>query len=118
MKSLARSGGEILAATRDAYVERLDTSDLTPAQKAMLLRLAGLKESENAKAQTEIDVSDDDGVLDTANAKRMLKWLAEAVGRGLELSGGNETAKEIHVLLNLLLTSIKAEIYFETVIDA
>lgn len=117
MKSLARSGGEILAATRDAYVERLDSSDLTPAQKAMLLRLAGLKESENAKAQTEIDVSDDDGVLDTANAKRMLKWLAEAVGRGLELSGGNETAKEIHVLLNLLLTNM-AEIYIETAVDA
>lgn len=117
MKSLARSGGEILGAARDAYVERLDSSDLTPSQKAMLLRLAGLKDSENAKAQTEIDVSDDDGVLDAANAKRMLKWLAEAVGRGLELGGGNETAKEIHALLNLLLTNM-AEIYIETALDA
>lgn len=117
MKSLARSGGEILAAARDAYAERLDSSDLTPSQKAKLLRLAGLKDSENVKAQTEIEVSDDDGVLDAANAKRMLKWLAEAVGRGLEISGGNETAKEMHVLLNLLLTNM-AEIYIETALDA
>ena len=117
MKSLARSGSEILAAARDAYVDRLDSSDLTPAQKAMLLRLARLKDSENAEAQTEIEVSDEDGVLDVTNAKRMLKWLAEAVGRGLELSGGNETAKEIHVLLNILLTNM-ADIYIETALDA
>ncbi len=117
MKSLAKSGSEILAAARDAYVERLDSSDLAPAQKALLLRLAGLKDSENAKAQTEIEVTEEDGVLDAANAKRMLKWLAEAVGRGLELSGGNETAKEIHALLNLLLTNM-AEIYIETALDS
>lgn len=117
MKSLAKSGSEILAAARDAYVERLDSSDLSPAQKAMLLRLARLKDSESAKAQAEIEITDEDGVLDTANARRMLKWLAEAVGRGLELSGGNETAKEIHALLNLLLTNM-AEIYIETTLDA
>lgn len=117
MKSLAKSGSEILAAARDAYVERLDSSDLSPAQKAMLLRLARLKDSESAKAQAEIEITDEDGVLDTANARRMLKWLAEAVGRGLELSGSNETAKEIHTLLNLLLTNM-AEIYIETTLDA
>lgn len=117
MKSLAKSGSEILAAARDAYVERLDSSDLSPAQKAMLLRLARLKDSESAKAQAEIEITDEDGVLDTANATRMLKWLAEAVGRGLELSSGNETAKEIHALLNLLLTNM-AEIYIETALDA
>lgn len=117
MKSLAKSGSEILAAARDAYVERLDSSDLSPAQKAMLLRLARLKDSESAKAQAEIEITDEDGVLDTANARRMLKWLAEAVGRGLELSGGSETAKEIYALLNLLLTNM-AEIYIETTLDA
>lgn len=117
MKSLAKSGSEMLAAARDAYVERLDSSDLAPAQKAMLLRLAGLKDSENAKTQTEIDVTNEDGVLDPSNAKRMLKWLAEAVGRGLEVSGGNEPAREIHALLHLLLTNM-AEIYIETALDA
>lgn len=117
MKSLAKSGSEILASARDAYVERLDSSDLAPAQKAMLLRVAGLKDSENAKTQTEIEVSEQDGVLSTANAKRMLKWLAEAVGRGLELSGGSETTKDVSSLLNLLLTNM-GEIYLETSLDA
>ena len=117
MKSLAKSGSELLASAKDAYVERLDSSDLAPAQKAMLLRVAGLKDSETVKAQTEIDVGDQDGTLTTANAKRMLKWLAEAVGRGLELSRENEVAKDVSTLLNLLLTHM-GEIYLETALDA
>lgn len=117
MKSLAKSGSEMLASARDAYVERLDSSDLAPAQKAMLLRVAGLKDSDNAKVQTEIEVNEQDAVLSAANAKRMLKWLAEAVGRSLELSGGSETAKDVSALLNLLLTHM-GEIYLETALDA
>ena len=117
MKSLAKSGSEMLASARDAYVERLGSSDLAPAQKAMLLRVAGLKDSESAKTQTEIEVSEEDGILSTINAKRMLKWLAEAVGRGLELSGGNEIAKDVSAFLNLLLTNM-GEIYIETALDA
>ncbi|KAL8661072.1 MAG: hypothetical protein Q9202_005944 [Teloschistes flavicans] len=117
MKSLAKSGSEMLASARDAYIERLDSSDLAPAQKAMLLRVAGLKDAENAKVQTEIEVSNDDGVLSTATAKRMLKWLAEAVGRCLELNGGNETAKDVSALLQIL-TGNMSEIYLETALDA
>ncbi|KAK0511219.1 hypothetical protein JMJ35_006771 [Cladonia borealis] len=117
MKSLAKSGSEMLASARDAYVERLDSSDLAPAQKAMLLQVAGLKDTESAKTQTEIEVSERDGVLSVDNAKRMMKWLAEAVGRGLELSGGNETAKDVSALLNLLLSNM-GEIYVETALDS
>ena len=117
MKSLAKSGSEMLASARDAYVERLDSSDLAPAQKAMLLRVAGLKDSESAKTQTEIDVTEQDGVLSVDNSKRMLKWLAEAVGRGLELSGGNETPKDVSALLHLLLGNM-GEIYLETALDS
>lgn len=117
MKSLAKSGSEMLASARDAYVERLDSSDLAPAQKALLLRLAGLKDAESAKTQTEIEVDDQDGLLSAVTAKRMLKWLAETIGRGLELSGGNETTKEILALHNLLLTNM-GEIYIETALDA
>ena len=117
MKSLAKSGSEMLASARDAYVERLDSSDLAPAQKAMLLQVAGLKDTESAKTQTEIEVSERDGVLSVDNAKRMMKWLAEAVGRGLELSGGNETAKDVSALLNLLLANM-GEIYVETALDS
>ena len=117
MKSLAKSGGELLASARDAYVERLDSSDLAPAQKRRLLRLAGLKDADNAKTETEIEVSEEDGILKTTSAKRMLRWLAEAVGRGLELTGGHETAKDVSVLLALLLTNM-GEIYVETALDA
>ena len=117
MKSLAKSGSEMLASARDAYVERLDSSDLTPSQKARLRRVAGLKDSENAKTETEIEVSDEDGVLSSTNAKRMLKWLAEAVGRGLELNSGNETAKDVSILLGLLINNM-GEIYLETALDA
>ncbi|KAL8935583.1 MAG: hypothetical protein Q9216_005350, partial [Gyalolechia sp. 2 TL-2023] len=117
MKSLAKSGSEMLASARDAYVERLDSSDLAPAQKAMLLRVAGLKDAENAKAQTEIEVGEEDGILSTANAKRMLKWLAEAIGRGLELNGGNETAKDVSALHQILVANM-GEIYLETALDA
>lgn len=117
MKSLAKSGSEMLASARDAYVERLDSSELAPAQKSLLLRLAGLKDSENAKTQSEIEVTDEDGLLSVAVGKRMLKWLAETVGRGLELSGGNETAKDVYALHNLLVTNM-GEIYIETALDA
>lgn len=107
----------MLSSARDAFVEKLDSSDLAPAQKATFLRVAGLKDSENAKSQTEIEVTEQDGVLSIDNAKRMLKWLAEAVGRGLELSGGNETAKDVSALLNLLLSNM-GEIYVETALDS
>lgn len=117
MKSLAKSGSEILASARDAYVERLDSSDLAPAQKALLLRLAGLKDSDYARTQNDIEVSEEDGVLSSNVAKRMLKWLAEAVGRILDLSGGSETARDIYAMLNLLLNNM-GEIYIEAALDA
>ena len=117
IKSLAKSGSELLASARDAYVERLDSSDLAPAQKSMLLRVAGLKESASAKEQTEIEVSEEDGIMRVDNAKRMLKWLAEAVGRDLELSSSNETAKDMFALLQLLLNNM-GYIYLETALEA
>ena len=47
----------------------------------------------------------------------MLKWLAEAVGRGLELAGGHETPKDVRELLTLLISNL-GEIYLETELDA
>jgi hypothetical protein len=113
--SLAQRGKELAASARDAYMDRLDSTDLPVTQKAMLLRIAGLKEDHNEKK--EIETSDEDGKLSLPNAKRMLKWLAEGVGRGLELSPGNETPKDVQNLLNLLLTHM-GEIYLETALDA
>jgi hypothetical protein len=113
--SLAQRGKELAASARDAYMDRLDSTDLPATQKAMLIRIAGLKEDHNDKK--DIEVSDEDGRVSLPNAKRMLKWLAEGVGRGLELSPSNETPKDVQSLLNLLLTHM-GEIYLETALDA
>jgi hypothetical protein len=115
MASLAQQGNLLLASAKDAYMERLESSDLTPTQKAMMLRVAGIKDNNNNK--NDIEVSDEDGVLATANAKRMMTWLAESVRRTLELNSASETPKDVNILLNLLLTSM-AHVYVETALDA
>ncbi|KAJ9669288.1 Exocyst complex component 5 [Coniosporium apollinis] len=117
LASLGKRGREMIASARDAYMERLDSSDLPASQKAMLLRIAGLKDSDSDKSKGEIDVTEADGKLSLPNAKRMLKWLAEGVGRSLELGGGAETPKDVQALLSLLLTHM-GEIYLETALDA
>jgi hypothetical protein len=113
--SLAQRGRELAASTRDAYMERLDSTDLPPTQKAMLMRIAGLKEDQTEKK--DIETTEEDGRLSLPTAKRMLKWLAEGVGRGLELSPSNDTPKDVQNLLNLLLTHM-GEMYLETALDA
>lgn len=114
MASLAQQGSQLLATAKDAYIERLDSSELTPVQKAMMLRVAGVKANDN---KNEIEVSEDDGVLSVPNSKRMLKWLAEGVRRTLELGSGTDTPRDVSVLLNLLLTNM-GQVYIETALDA
>lgn len=99
---------------RDVYMERL-AADLPEQHKALLRRVAGLKDADSDKK--EIEVTEEDGKLSLTNAKRMLKWLAEGVGRGLEMSPSNETPKDVQNLLNLLLSNM-GEIYLETALDA
>ncbi|OJD32932.1 exocyst complex component sec10 [Diplodia corticola] len=112
--SLSQRGRELFASAKDAYMERLGSSDISTSQRSMMLQLAGLKEADSDK---EIEVSEEDGQLSLPNAKRMLKWLAEGVGRGLELGGGNETPKDVQAMLGLLLSHV-GEIYLETALDA
>jgi hypothetical protein len=114
MASLAQQGTQLLATAKDAYIERLDSSELTPTQKAMMLRVAGIKANDN---KNEIEVSEEDGILSVPNAKRMLRWLAEGVRRTLELGSGSDTPRDVAVLLNLLLTSM-GQVYVETALDA
>ena len=117
MASLAKSGTEFLASARDAYINRLDSSEYSPAQRRILLQLAGLRESTDSQKPSEVKLTEEDGQLSLSNAKRLLKWLAEAVGRGLELSVNNETSKDVSALLNLLLTMM-GEGYIEVSLDA
>ncbi|KAH7060914.1 exocyst complex component Sec10-like protein [Macrophomina phaseolina] len=112
--SLSQRGRELFASAKDAYMERLRSADISSSQRSMMLRLAGIKEADSDK---EIEVSEEDGQLSLPVAKRMLKWLAEGVGRGLELSGGNDTPKDVQAMLGLLLSHV-GEIYLETALDA
>jgi hypothetical protein len=116
MASLAQQGTQLLSTAKDAYIDRLDSSELTVTQKAMMLRVAGLKDQDN-NSKNEIEVSDEDGQLSIPNAKRMLKWLAEGVRRALELGSGSDTPKDVNALLNLLLTSM-GQVYIDTALDA
>ncbi len=115
MAAIAQQGTQLLSSARDAYTDRLESSDLTPTQKAMMLRVAGIQDNSNNK--NEIELSEEDGVLSVAFAKRMIIWLAESVKRTLELGLQGEKAKDISVLLSLLLKSM-GQVYVETALDA
>jgi exocyst complex component 5 len=97
-------------------MDKVGSSDLPPSQKAMLLKIAGMS-GDAEKKDADIVVTEADGALNIETAKRMLKWLAEGVGRGLELNGGTETPKDVQALLGLLLTHM-GEIYLETSLEA
>ncbi|KAI1143553.1 exocyst complex component Sec10 [Hypoxylon sp. FL0543] len=115
MASLAQQTNQLMASAKDAYLERLESSDLTPTQKAMMLRVAGVQDTD--KNKNDIEVSESEGVLSTDTAKRMLKWLAESVRRTLELGSQSDTPKDVAILLNLLLTNM-GQVYVETALEA
>ncbi|KAL7914803.1 exocyst complex component Sec10-like protein [Trichoderma velutinum] len=115
MASLAQQGNQMIQSAKDAYLERLESSELSATQKAMMLRVAGL--SDKGDNKNEIEVADEDGILGVANAKRMLKWLAESVQRVLELGSQIDTPKDVNILLNLLLTHM-GQVYIETALEA
>ncbi|EHK26356.1 uncharacterized protein TRIVIDRAFT_82317 [Trichoderma virens Gv29-8] len=114
MASLAQQGTQMIQSAKDAFLERLESSELSPTQKAMMLRVAGLQDRGD---NNEIEVADEDGILGVANAKRMLKWLAESVQRVLELGSQIDTPKDVNILLNLLLTHM-GQVYIETALEA
>ncbi|KAK6609310.1 exocyst complex component protein [Botrytis cinerea] len=101
------------AQTAQSLDQQLD--ELFVPYLAMMLRVAGLRDLDNNK--NEIEVTDEDGVISVANAKRMLKWLAEGVRRALEMGSGSDTPKDVSALLNLLLSSM-GEVYIETALEA
>ncbi|KAI0164854.1 exocyst complex component protein [Xylariaceae sp. FL1272] len=110
MASLAQRTNQL----RDAYLDRLESSDLTPTQKAMMLKVAGVADTDKKQ---EIEVAEEEGYLSNANAKRMMTWLAEAVRRTLELGSQSDTPKDVAILLNLLMTNM-GQVYVEIALDA
>lgn len=116
--SLSARSRELISSARSNYLDRLESGEIPSAQRSMLLRIAGLHSgSSSTQDRNEIDVSDEDGALSLPYTKRMLKWLAEGVGRGLELANGHETPRDVRELLGLLISSM-GEVYLETALDA
>ncbi|KAK1757506.1 exocyst complex component sec10 [Echria macrotheca] len=115
MAAIAQQGTQLMASAKDAYMERLESSELTPTQKAMMLRVAGIRDDSSNK--NDIEVTEQDGILSVASAKRMIIWLAESVSRTLEMGSTIETPKDVNILLNLLLTNM-GQVYVETALDA
>ncbi|KAG2420560.1 hypothetical protein HFD88_000172 [Aspergillus terreus] len=117
MASLSKSGTELLSSSRDAYISRLESSEFSATQRKMLLQVAGVTDASDLTRLSEIKLTEEDGLPSIAHAKRMLKWLAEGVGRGLELSVSSEVPKDMMTLLGLLL-SMMGEGYIEVCLDA
>lgn len=115
-----RAGSEVLSllsTTRDAFISRLDSSEVSPIQRRVLLSVANIGETLETTRLNEIKLTEKDGQPNLNDAKRMLKWLAEAVGRGLELSVNSETPKDVSALLNLLLVTM-GDGYVDVCLDA
>ena len=119
LSAISQRSKDFISTAKETYLERLDSADLPVGQRTMLLRIAGLHDRDLANPTTpkEIDVTDEDGQLSLPYTKRMLKWLAEGVGRGLEVASGNETAKEVRELLRLLIANM-GELYLEAALEA
>jgi hypothetical protein len=112
-----RAGSELLSTTRDAFINRLDSPEVSPIQRRVLLSVAKISETLETTRLTEIKLTEEDGQPNLSDAKRMLKWLAEAVGRGLELSVNSDTPKDVSALLNLLLITM-GDGYVDVCLDA
>ncbi|KAJ5909193.1 hypothetical protein N7495_001875 [Penicillium taxi] len=117
MASLSRPGTESLSTTRDTFISRLESPDMSPIQRRTLLQVAKLGDVPETVRLTEIKLTDEDGQPNLSDAKRMLRWLAEAVGRGLELSVNNDTHKDVSALLTLLLVTMD-DGYVDVCLDA
>ncbi|KAJ9604581.1 Exocyst complex component 5 [Cladophialophora chaetospira] len=121
LAAIRNRGQELLASAReatDAYVKSLDLEKMSPTQKRILLSVAGLKNTDEKGSATDtLEIDEEDGRLHILFAKRMLKWLAEGVRRGLELGGGSETPKDVAALLHLILNTLLTK-YVELSLDA
>jgi hypothetical protein len=112
-----RAGSELLSTTRDAFINRLDSPEVSPIQRRVLLSVSKIGDPLETTRLTEIKLTEEDGQPNLSDAKRMLKWLAEAVGRGLELSVNSDTPKDVSALLNLLLVTM-GDGYVDVCLDA
>lgn len=104
----------------DKYYTQLQaaTSSDSSSESRMgqLRRLAGIERTNSKDRRLTPKFNREDGLVSTESAKRMLGWMAEAIGRALELSGPSETAKDANNLLNILIEFL-CKTYIETALD-
>ncbi|KAL0631485.1 Exocyst complex component 5 [Maublancomyces gigas] len=107
-----------LKKSRERAIEKVLDSDLGKSQSDALSRIIGLdRKSGKAGQLSDVVISEGDGKLNVESAKRMLKWLAEGVGRSLELSTPADTPKDVAVLLSILIDNMRT-MYLDTALDA
>jgi hypothetical protein len=107
-----------LKKTRERAIEKMLESDLGKSRSDALSRIIGLDRRTGKDSHlSDVIVADADGQLNVDFSKRMLKWLAEAVGRSIELSYAAETPKDVLALLNILIDHMRT-MYLEVALDA
>jgi hypothetical protein len=82
-----------LKKSKERAFEKVLESELGKSQSDALSRIIGLDRKSSGKGAhlSDVVISDADGQLNVEYSKRMLKWLAESVGRSLELSTPADT---------------------------
>ncbi|PWW74402.1 exocyst complex component Sec10 [Tuber magnatum] len=108
-----------LKKSRERAIEKVLDSDLGKSQSDALSRIIGLDRTKSGKGGhlSDVILANSDGQLNVEFAKRMLKWLAEGVGRSLELSTPADTPKDVSALLNILIDHMRTT-YLDTALDA
>ncbi|CCX34869.1 exocyst complex component Sec10-like protein [Pyronema domesticum] len=107
-----------LKKSRERVIEKVIESDLGKSQSGALSRIIGFNQGANGSGHlSDVIVTDQDGKLNVEFSKRMLKWLAEAVGRSIELSSAADTPKDVSALLNILLEHMR-NTYIDVALDA
>lgn len=113
------SAQKVSAEARDKAIEKILESDLGKSRGDALTRIMRVDKdaSKDKNRLSDIATTEADGQLSVEIAKRMLRWLAEAVGRSLELSPAADTPKDVSALLVLLIDHMR-KIYVETALDS
>ncbi|KAA8894126.1 exocyst complex component Sec10-like protein [Sphaerosporella brunnea] len=107
-----------LKKSRERAIEKVLESDLAKSQNGALSRIIGLDRKPSGDAHlSDVVVTEIDGQLNVDFAKRILKWLAEAVGRSIELSSAADTPKDVSALLNVLIEHMRT-MYLDVALDA
>jgi hypothetical protein len=103
---------------RERAIEKVLESELAKSQSHALSKIIGFERKAGKDNHlSDVLLSDADGKLNVEFPKRMLKWLAEAVGRSLELSSQADTPRDVSVMLNILVENMRT-MYLDVALDA